>query len=309
MKSASSIRRVVIITAIAAAACLGIAAIIGVTTSGFVPGRFGKEGIAVDESKSLSMTGTALITIDSVSEEVRVTEGTGTDIQARLHGTVSSTSADAVPHLSAQARGSTADIGIDRKPVYVGIEWSNLVLDVSVPKGYKGKLEVHSVSGSLDVAGHPYEALTLRTTSGSMRADAVSAGRFAARTTSGSLSVASLAAGSSEISSTSGSIKLTGVSGDLSATSVSGEVEVSYTAMPGKLDVQTTSGSVRVQLPTDASFTLDARSTSGDVTCRFPMVVQDSSGGGGHHVLAGKVGSGAGLVTVRTVSGGIRVTR
>jgi hypothetical protein len=58
----------------------------------------------------------------------------------------------------------------------------------------------------------------------------------------------------------------------------------------------------------DASFSLDARSTSGDVTCRFPIVVEDRSTGGGNHVLAGKVGTGAGSVTVRTVSGDIRVT-
>jgi len=78
--------------------------------------------------------------------------------------------------------------------------------------------------------------------------------------------------------------------------------------MPQRLQAKSTSGTVTVRLPADASFALDARSTSGDVACRFPIVVEESRAGGGSHVLAGKVGTGAGSVTVRTVSGDIRVT-
>ena len=271
MKTRSSFRRVVVITAIAAAGCLGIAAIIGLATTGFIPGRFGGQGITVDESKRLPSAGVALVVVDSVSDAVRISEGTEDAIVARLHGTAGSASADTVPHLFAESSGSTADIRLQRgKAFSLGFTWDRLVLDVSVPKGYRGKLEVHS--------------------------------------TSGNLLVSSLAAARTEISSVSGDVRLESVNGDVSATSVSGDMAVTFVSAAARLDAQSTSGSVSVRLPPDAAFVLDVHSTSGNVTCRFPIVVQDSRNGGGNHVLSGKVGSGTGLVAVRTVSGDIRVS-
>ena len=309
MKTRSSFRRVVVITAIAAAGCLGIAAIIGLATTGFIPGRFGGQGITVDESKRLPSAGVALVVVDSVSDNVRIAEGTEDAIVARLHGTAGSASADTVPHLFAESSGSTADIRLERgKAFSLGFTWDRLVLDVSVPKGYRGKLEVHSVSADLDLADHAWQGVALRTTSGSMKAGAVTASEFSAHSTSGNLLVSSLDAARTEISSVSGDVRLESVHGDVSATSVSGDMAVTFVSAAARLDAQSTSGSVSVRLPPDAAFVLDAHSTSGNVTCRFPIVVQDSRNGGGNHVLSGKVGSGTGLVAVRTVSGDIRVS-
>jgi DUF4097 and DUF4098 domain-containing protein YvlB len=290
MKSKSTFTRVVIITAAVTAGCLGIAAVIGITTAGFVPGRL-EAATTVDESKSIPLSGVDLVSIRSVSDEVRIIEGTGGAIQARLHGTVSSSSPDAQPRLSAERSGSTVEIRLERTSLFTfGFAWNHLVLEVSIPKGYRGKLEARSVSADLDVAEHAYQGLALATTSGSMRAGAVTASEFSARTTSGDLAVEALRAE------------------QISAVSVSGSLTIGVASAPRRLQAESTSGTVTVLLPSDASFTLDAHSTSGDVRCAFPIVVERSRNGGGDHLLAGKVGTGAGLVAVRTVSGDIRVT-
>jgi len=271
MKASKTFRRVVIITVIATTVCLGVAAVIGLATSGFIPSPFAGTRIAVDESKSLPVSGVDLVTIDTVSDNVRVIEGAGDAVVARLHGTVGSTSPDAVPHLAAERVGSADAFRLERVRRFTfGFNWNHLVLEVSVPKDYRGKLNVTSVSADLDVADHAYEGLALSTTSGSMR--------------------------------------VTGVSGDISARSVSGDLAIAFAAANRKLDAQSTSGRVTVRLPADASFALDAHSTSGSVTCRFPIVVGDSSNGGGSRALIGTVGTGSGRVAVRTVSGDIRVT-
>jgi hypothetical protein len=300
--------RVVIITAIASVACLGIAAAIGFATGGIVPRQLGRTGTSIDERRTIPSAGVQLVSIDTVSDNVRIVEGQGDTIEAWLHGTVSATSPDAVPHLSADLRGSTADIRLERKHVFTfGFSWNDLVLDVSVPRGYKGNLAAKSVSADLDVASHQFAGIALTTTSGSMRTETVSAADFSAHTTSGDLTAAAVHAERSDISSVSGDIRVKSLSGDLKAHTVSGSMAITYAAVPGRLDADSTSGDVIIHLPVDASFTLDAHSTSGDVTCTFPIVLSGSRSGGGNHVLAGTVGSGTGRFTVRTVSGSVRI--
>ena len=57
----------------------------------------------------------------------------------------------------------------------------------------------------------------------------------------------------------------------------------------------------------DAQFILDARSTSGDISCKFPIIISEHGTGGGNHVRAGVVGSGPKAAAIRTVSGDIRI--
>jgi len=308
MLGSTLLTRVVIITAIVSVACLGIAAAIGLAAGGFSPRRVGRTGTTVDERRTLPVAGVDLVSIDSVSDDVRIVERQGDAIEAWLHGTVSATSPDAIPHLSADLRGNTADIRLERKrPFTFGFSWNDLILEVSVPRGYKGKLYAKSVSASIDVAEHAFSGLALTTTSGSMRTASVSAADFSAHTTSGDLTAAAVKAERSDISSVSGGVRVKSLTGDLTAHTVSGSMAITYASVPGRLDAESTSGDVTIHLPTDASFTLDAHSTSGDVTCKFPIVVAESRTGGGNHVLAGKVGSGDGRFTVRTVSGDVRI--
>ncbi len=110
-----------------------------------------------------------------------------------------------------------------------------------------------------------------------------------------------------EITSVSGHVRVKSLRGDLTARTVSGDMSLTYPAGPGRLDVESTSGSVTLHLPAGASFILDAHSTSGDIRCRFPITISQSADGGGRHALAGTVGAGAGRIQVRTVSGDMRI--
>ena len=300
--------RVVMITAAVAVASLGIAALIGFAVGGFHPARFGGTGMAVDERKSLPLDGVAEIAITAVSEDIRIVEGTGDSVEAWYHGTVGTSRSDAVPRLVAERRGSTAELRVERnRPMSIGFFWSDLSLEVKVPKGYAQKLSAKTVSGNIDVADHGYAGLALSTTSGDMRIGAVSAAGFSAHTVSGELLAASVASQASDITSVSGDVDVKSITGDMTVHTTSGEVTLGFAATPARFDGESTSGDIMIRLPRDAQFTLDARSTSGEVVCRFPITISESRKGGGSHVLSGAVGAGAGAVSVRTVSGEIRI--
>jgi lia operon protein LiaG len=306
------LKKTVLITTAVAVASLGIAALIGFATAGFRPSQFGRSGggTTVDEKASLPIAGIGLLTVSAVSEEVRITEGTGSDIEAWFHGSVGTSSPDAVPHLVADTTGGTAVVRVDRKQgLQIGFFGSDLVLEVRVPAGYAQKLSVQSVSGGIDLAGHAYAGLSLASTSGEISVGALKAASVTMHTTSGDLVAESVSSLHSEFSAVSGSIQVRALTGDAAVHTISGDVKLAYTAAPSQIDASSTSGSVTIVFPADASFYLDARSASGDVKCAFPVTISENRAGGGAHLLVGTVGSGTGGVSIRTVSGDIRVAK
>lgn len=287
----NTLTRVVVITAIVAVAALGLATVIGFAAGGFSPRQFGRSGVAIDERKTLSLDGIDLVSIVWVSGKVRIVEGAGRSVEAWVHGTVGTGNPDAVPHLVAERSGSTADIHLERKqPASIGFFWSDLVLEVSVPAGYAKKLTVKAVSADVEVAGHTYSGLELSTTSGDVKVGAVTAQR-------------------TEISSVSGDVEVKSMTGDTNLHTISGSASLAFAAVPGRIDAGSTSGDITITLPSDAQFDLDARSTSGTMTCVFPITIRENRSGGGSHVLSGTVGAGANTVVLRTVSGDIKIAR
>jgi lia operon protein LiaG len=306
----SMLIRVVVITAIVSVAALGLAAIIGFAAGGFNPRQFGRAGQSIDERQSVSLDEIDLVSIVAVSEDVRIVEGTGDSIEAWFHGTVGSNSQNAIPHLVAGRNGRTAEIRVgDRTPMLLGFFWSDLVLEVSVPKAYAKRLSVTTVSAGVNVADHAYAGLEISTTSGDVKVEAVRAAEVSMHTTSGELRAARIVAERVSLSSVSGDVDVKSLSGDTALRTTSGQATLVFEAVPARLDAVSTSGDLSFRLPADAQFTLDARSTSGDVRCAFPIAIGESRSGGGSHVLTGTVGTSANALAVRTVSGEIRIQR
>ena len=305
-----TLTRFIVIIAIVAVVALGLATVIGFAAGGFSPRQFGRAGVAVDERKSLELQGIDLLSVTFVSGKVLVVEGAGGSVEARVHGTVGVGSPDAVPHLVVERSGSSADIRLERKqPVSMGLYWSNLVLEVSLPAGYMKKLTVKTVSADLEVADHTYSALQVSTTSGDLKVGAVSAADFRMSTTSGDLRAARVNAQRADISSVSGDVEVTLMTGDTSLRTTSGKASLTFEAVPGRIDAGSISGDITIALPLNAQFALDARSTSGKLTCGFPITIKENRSGGGRHVLSGTVGAGGSSVVVHTVSGDIGIAR
>jgi lia operon protein LiaG len=306
----NTLTRIVIVTAVVAVVSLGIAALVGFTSGGFDPRRSGGAGRSVDERKTLDLDGVTLLSISSVSEDVRIVEGQSARAEAWLHGTASAGNRDSVPRLETARNGSAAEIRAERERRFgIGPFWNDLVLEVTIPKGYTGKLSTKTVSADIDVADHPYSALSLLTTSGDMRVGSLTADVLNVQTTSGTLKIGTADVRSATLSSVSGDIEARALSGDTTVHTTSGDVRISFSSLPARLEAVSNSGTITLRLPAEAGFTLDARSTSGDIACGFPITVSESQTGGGRHSLHGVVQAGSRSVIARTTSGDIRIER
>jgi lia operon protein LiaG len=281
--------KVVVIVAIVAAAGLAAAAVVWL--AGGVPngGRFGAAaGRAVDEARSIPAAGAAELTISAVSEEVRVAVGVVDTVEVRLHGTWAGAAAAAAPRLSASRTGSTIAISVERERA-VSFNWDSLVLEVTIPPGWAGGIDVGTVSGSVTLPALSADTVAVRTVSGKAVLGAIRAGEASFHTTSGNLRAEALEARRVDLASVSGSL--------------------SVQRLSGSARVRSTSGAVSLAFPADAGFRLDARSTSGRVTCAFPISLAAGEAAGRGHALAGTVGDGRDELSVTTVSGSIALKR
>jgi DUF4097 and DUF4098 domain-containing protein YvlB len=96
-----------------------------------------------------------------------------------------------------------------------------------------------------------------------------------------------------------GRVTVYGSVSDITANTTSGDVEIDADPCPGRVEVDTVSGSVRLTLPPECSFTLDFDTVSGDLDCGFPVVMRD-----GEYTCGG----GTAKFDVDTTSGSVHIS-
>ena len=171
------------------------------------------------------------------------------------------------------------------------ISVNDIAARVDVGSG-SGRLRLTNIGGSVEASAG----------SGSIRAERV-AGGFKASTGSGSIYLSQTAPGDVSVSTGSGSTELTGIVGSLEAEAGSGRITVDG-RQEGDWKIDSGSGSIRVRLPDDAAFELDAESSSGGIVVDHPLMIQ---GKVSKRHIRGEVRGGGPLLKIDTGSGGIKV--
>jgi DUF4097 and DUF4098 domain-containing protein YvlB len=167
----------------------------------------------------------------------------------------------------------------------------HVTADTRVSSG-SGDLKINSVKG----------VLYCDTGSGNIRAYDV-AGDVVASAGSGNVEVQQSAGGSVKADTGSGNIRLNGVKGGLSARAGSGDIHVEGEPT-SDWRLGAGSGNITLKIPAQASFNIDARTSSGSLTVHHPVTMQGSIS---HNHLQGKAGNGGVLLDLHTGSGDIEV--
>jgi DUF4097 and DUF4098 domain-containing protein YvlB len=155
-----------------------------------------------------------------------------------------------------------------------------------------GDLKIDSIKGVL-YAG---------TGSGNIHALDV-AGDVFVNTGSGNIEVRQSAGGSVKAQAGSGNIRLHGVKGGLRADAGSGDIQVEGEPT-SDWRLGAGSGNITLKVPTQASFNIDARTSSGSLKVNHPYTMQ---GPVARNHIQGKVGNGGVLLDMHTGSGDIEV--
>lgn len=167
--------------------------------------------------------------------------------------------------------------------------------------GVAGPVEVRAGSGRITLTGID-GAVSARTGSGSITAEDIG-GAFKAHAGSGRIKFSQSAPGDVVVTTGSGSSELHNVVGALRVKAGSGRITVDG-RQEGEWKLDTGSGSVRVSLPQDAAFDLDADFGSGGIDIDHPISVQGKIS---KRHLRGTVRGGGDLLLIDTGSGSIRI--
>ncbi|HLW55306.1 MAG TPA: DUF4097 family beta strand repeat-containing protein [Candidatus Angelobacter sp.] len=199
-------------------------------------------------------------------------------------------------HLSAQTGSGDQTITGLQLPVTAktgsgNVTVQNLGSEAHLSAG-SGDMKIDSVKGTL----------VANTGSGNIRANDVG-GEISLNTGSGNVEAHQSAAGDVRVETGSGNIRLYGIKGGLRASAGSGDIHAEGDATHD-WRLGAGSGNITLRLPTNASFNLDARTSSGTLRVRPPVTMQ---GGISKNHIQGKVGSGGAIVDVHTGSGDIEI--
>lgn len=141
--------------------------------------------------------------------------------------------------------------------------------------------------------------------SGTTSLDRASAGKLIIHSTSGDVSAEAVHSGHTSVKTYSGSILIKGFEGDAELSSDSGNITLQCDKPASAIRIACSSGSVKLGLPDNIQFALDAQTNSGSIKTDFSL---DKSSSGDKH-LRGSVGNGSLAVSVKTTSGNISVSR
>lgn len=299
-----NMRNIVLILIIVMVGSFLIAAALGTTVAPFWDGNlFNPHVEPFDETREFAVDEIRAIEAETISTEINLipTEDTGL-VTVHLYGEVTP---DALPDPFAQVSGDRLTVSARPRP---GINNTriNLTMDIYVPAGYVETLRADSVSGDLHVRELDLKTVRFNTVSGKFFAEDLNLDSVSFHSVSGDLRAQRFTAQSGDFNTTSGNIDITAFHGDISASSVSGDLTVAYGTFANDITFNTTSGKTRLSLPADASFSVRLDTTSGDVnTGDFPVTIQSSS----RNRFEGTVGSGDNSIQVRSVSGDVTFIR
>ena len=125
-------------------------------------------------------------------------------------------------------------------------------------------------------------------------------------TSSGNIRAAKIDAKTYDIYTNSGSVNIEGVSGDGQLKSSSGDIKTVLLAPVGEVTAETSSGSVRLTLPTDLSFSFSGKTSSGSIKADFDMLYRDPNG---KEATASVGGDPTAYISALSSSGAIYVYR
>ncbi|AOT71404.1 DUF4097 family beta strand repeat-containing protein [Geosporobacter ferrireducens] len=298
-----NMKKIVIYLAIIAAVGIGTGLTIAYFTGGFSP-DFSENStfFSVDDTQIEKMDGITQMIIEGVTADINIIPDEREDVKAHFYG---NTNTSDLPKMKVTVNGGRLMIKIDEsRKTQVGFFSSNLSLDVFVPKTFGGDLELGSVSGHVEVK----EGLNLRNSSvhlisGDTKIQHMKTQNLDFESISGTLTMEDVSTENTRIRIISGDVHINNFEGNLKGESTSGNLKISYLKDDYDIDFKAVSGTIDIDLPDDAAFSLDAE-TLGDIQCDFYVNIQGKSG---KNQLKGVVKDGRNKVVLRNTSGNITV--
>jgi lia operon protein LiaG len=211
--------------------------------------------------------------------------------------------------LTLKEKGDTIEVEVKHK-WYQWVAFNRKSdITVYVPKDYDRDMSIELGSGEVVFTGgstsNPMklDTLTVKMGSGDMELAHFKTNAFDHKGSSGDLNIDNLTTKNGKVDLSSGDVEISNYEGPLSGDVSSGDITVMMKSLTGDIDFDVSSGEVNLDLPDDASFTLDGRASSGEVSSNFPLKDKKDEDGN----LSGTAGNGKYKVKASVSSGSVDI--
>ncbi|PAQ16078.1 hypothetical protein CD798_03300 [Bacillaceae bacterium SAOS 7] len=211
--------------------------------------------------------------------------------------------------LSVQQAGDTIEVEVKRKWYQWFSFFGESDVTVYIPKDYERHLDLNIGAGNLTFSGASeskpmkLDRVNIDMSSGHVKLANLETTEFEYDASSGKLTIDSLKTKESSFDISSGDVKLTNYVGPIEGELSSGDMHVEMEKLVGDVRFDLSSGSVKLDLPDKADFTLKGEASSGDISCEFPLKNQKVDDGN----ISGKHGSGKYKIDVSVSSGDVDI--
>ena len=263
-----------------------ISAVLFYTTGGIKSSLITSEQLKTN--KSFGTEGVEKIVINTVSPNIKILPVEDKEIIIDFYGSITTNLGENSPKLIADIKNNILNISISYPKTFtLGLfDISNIFLDIYIPAQFTKEINATSVSGDINIENFNGTKIQLKTTSGNLGAN-------------------SLKAMGIQADSISGNINFEKVEGNLKISTVSGDVSAEVTLLEDDILIKTISGEAKLTLPSSSSFVFDLESISGDMKNNFDSKIKSAS----ERSMQGSVGNGENAIKITTVSGGITITK
>jgi DUF4097 and DUF4098 domain-containing protein YvlB len=307
-------------------------------------GIFKGQRFEVDESSGLDLAGVSAVKIEATSSDIRIIPSDTAKVE--LKGTIVSGS-KTENYLDVTKQEGTLFIKVkdDTWSMFNLLSvFNDLDLTVYLPAESMLDASVHCTSGNTDIRGMQFGNVELRKTSGNTKIRDCSAESFLYDASSGDTKIESSELGSMKLTCSSGNISVHGTSGSIYAHATSGNIDIAgaggavdagctsgrinITGTSESIDVECTSGdisidvagvmppitagitsgNIKIYLPYDAAFDIEAKTTSGNLSSDLDIAVSGSLSRSfiGENI-SGTCNGGGPLVSIAVTSGNINI--
>lgn len=175
--------------------------------------------------------------------------------------------------------------------------------EIYIPKTYNKELNVSDVSGDVSIKDNfAFSSAYIYQTSGDLNAKDIKTGTFKANNTSGDINITSVDAPDYSLSSISGDLSIQKLNGSGALKSTSGDVTAELTGMTGGVDASSVSGDINISCDTGAE--VSAKSVSGTISTPGMQV----DGSFVKNSVHGKIGREPyKSLSLRTISGDVNI--
>lgn len=256
------------------------------------------------DSKTMKLDGIDEISIDLSAGNIKFNnEGTNA-IKVKVDGTITSSSSTK-PQLKCYKQGGTLYIELIRNHGIIFGDYSqDIDVNISLPTAYKNNMKIVSSAGDIDIGGYEFKDLNCKLSAGSLVMNNMSADKFTYKNYAGDLKAENLKTKSSEVKASAGKIQITGFTGDIEGTNSAGDTEIDYAKFDNNIDLTAMAGQIKLILPKDSKFKLDAEASAGSIESDISGI---KVSGEVSKAASGEIGESNNTIKLKNTVGDIKI--